>query len=96
MFALQVWLSFALSAVLFGVKVFALVDCIGRDKNTFEYVSSLSKPIWLAILIVAVVLDLRFIVLAGQFTFGDPISIIGLAGTLAALVYLAQMRGSHH
>lgn len=96
MFQLQVILSFALSAVLFGAKVFALVDCIGRDRNAFDRANTLSKPLWLAILAAAVLFDLRFIVLAGQFSFGDPISLLGLAGTLAALVYLAQLRGSNY
>jgi hypothetical protein len=93
---LQALLSFALSAVLFGVKVFALVDCIARDSNAFGRAATLSKPVWMAILAVAVVFDLRYIVLAGRLSFGDPISLLGLAGTLAALVYLAQLRGSNH
>lgn len=96
MLELQAWLTFALSAALFGVKVFALVDCIGRKSSVFEFVSSLSKPVWLAILAVVVALDLRYLVLSGRIWFGDPISLIGLAGTLAALVYLAQLRGSKY
>ena len=93
---LQALLAFALSAVLFGVKVFALVDCIARDKNAFDRAATLSKTLWMAILAVAVIFDLRYIVLAGRIWFGDPISLFGLAGTLAALVYLAQLRGSNH
>jgi hypothetical protein len=95
-FQLQVILSFALSAVLFGVKVFALVDCVGRNKAAFDRADTLSKPVWLAILAAAIFFDLRFVVFGGEFAFGDPINLLGLAGTLAALVYLAQLRGSRY
>jgi hypothetical protein len=82
---LQSWLAFALSVVLFGVKVFALVDCIARDKNAFARADTLAKGGWMIILAIAVLVHVWD---------WSPLGLLNLAGTLAALVYLAQLRGS--
>lgn len=88
MFELQAYLGLALSLVLFGVKVFALVDCVARNPRTFEGTSPVSRNGWLVILGLSVV--------AHMVTWDNPLRLLSLAGTLAALVYLAQVRGSHH
>jgi hypothetical protein len=81
---IQGLLSLALGVILFGVKVFALVDCIARKAGEFEVASQVSKNGWLVILGLS---------LAGHLvTFGSPLRLLNLAGTLAAFVYLAQMR----
>lgn len=85
MFAIQNILTLALSAVLFGVKVFALVDCIARDESSFARAETLAKNGWIVILVLAVV---------AHFVRWNPLSILNLVGTVAALVYLAQLRGS--
>lgn len=84
---LQAYLGLALSIALFGVKVFALVDCVARKPGIFEVASQVSKNGWLVILGLSVVAHL---------VMPNPIRLLNLAGTLAALVYLAQVRGSQH
>jgi hypothetical protein len=84
---LQTILSLALSAALFGVKVFALVDCIARDKSAFARADTLAKGGWVIILILAVLVHVWD---------WSPLGLLNLAGTLAALVYLAQLRGSSY
>jgi hypothetical protein len=86
-FTIEALLTLALSAVLFAVKVFALVDCVARDKNSFARVETLSKGGWIVLLVLAVI--------AHVWDWG-PIGFLNLAGTLAALVYLAQLRGSSY
>ncbi len=84
MLEIQGLLSLALSAVLFGIKVFALVDCVARKVGDFEVSSQVSKNGWLVILGLSV---------AGHMVAWDsPLRLLNLAGTLAALVYLAQLR----
>lgn len=82
---LQGLITLALSVVLFGVKAFALIDCIGRSASTFSYLDTLSKQAWLIILGLAV---------AAHLVSWYPLGLLNLAGTVAALVYLAQVRGS--
>ena len=84
MLELQTILSLALSAALFGVKVFALVDCIARDKSAFARADTLAKGGWVIIVILAVLVHVWD---------WSPLGLLNLAGTLAALVYLAQLRG---
>jgi len=85
-FEIQAMLGLALSAVLFGVKVFALVDCVARNPADIERASQVSKTGWLVILALSV--------LAHVVTWVSPISLFNLLGTVAAFVYLAQLRGS--
>jgi NADH:ubiquinone oxidoreductase subunit H len=84
---LQGILSLALSAVLFAAKAFALVDCIARDKNSFARADTLAKGGWTIILALAVL---------EHVWDWSPLGLLNLAGTLAALVYLAQLRGSRY
>ena len=86
MFEIQVLLSLALSVVLFGAKVFALVDCVARNPAQFVDATQISKNGWLVILGLSV--------LAHVVTWDNPLRILNLLGTVAALVYLAQLRGS--
>ena len=83
MFEIQGALSLVLSVVLFAVKVFALVDCVRRNPAQFADASQVSKNGWLLILGLAVLAHLVSL---------NPLGILNLLGTLAALVYLAQLR----
>ena len=74
--------------VLFATKVFALIDCLGRKQYDFEMADTLAKRIWLIILPLALLVDVLY--------FQHPLALLPLAGTLAALVYLAQLRGSSY
>lgn len=71
--------------VLLGTKVFALIDCVRRKPYDFEMADTLPKNVWLVILPLAILIDLLW---------RTPLGILPLMGTLAALVYLAQTRGS--
>ncbi|MET0931504.1 MAG: DUF2516 family protein [Aeromicrobium sp.] len=85
MFEVQGGLLMILTIVLFVVKGFALVDCVARRSSQFEYLDTLPKQTWLIILALAVV---------AHVVFWSPLGILNLIGTVAALVYLAQVRGS--
>jgi len=82
-FEIQGVLSLVLSVVLFAIKAFALVDCVARKPGAFASASQVSKNGWLVILGLAVLAHL---------VSWNPLGILNLLGTLAALVYLAQVR----
>lgn len=85
MFEVQGGLMVVLSIALFAAKAFALVDCIVRRSSQFEYLETLPKQTWLIILGLSV---------AAHVVLWAPLGILNLVGTVAALVYLAQVRGS--
>ncbi len=87
MFEVQNSLSLVLSLVLFVVKVGALVDCVARDNTKFVQVGTMPRRSWLIILALAV---LTHVFVSGW----NPLGIFSLLGTVAALVYLALLRGS--
>lgn len=67
---------------LLVVKIFALVSALLYSSESYVAADKLTKPTWCAILGVAVVLQLVPI----------NLSIVNLAMTIAALVYLADVR----
>jgi hypothetical protein len=80
-FGLNNLLLTALSFATFGVQLWALIDCVTRPSNAFEAAGKLSKPAWLAITALALLL--------GRFgLFG----IFGLAAIVASIVYLVDVR----
>jgi hypothetical protein len=85
MFELQGGLLMILSIVLFVVKGFALVDCVARRASQIAGIETLSKQAWLILLGLTVLAHLMF---------WNPLGLLNLIGTVAALVYLAQVRGS--
>ena len=85
MFEMQFGLLMILSIALFATKGFALVDCVVRRPAQFTYLDTLPKRAWLIILVLA---------LAAHLVDWEPLSLLNLIGTVAALVYLAQVRGS--
>ena len=72
--------------LLLCTKVFALVDCVRRKPYDFEMAGTLPKNVWLLILPLTILVDVVWLY--------SPLSILPLLGTVAALVYLAQTRGS--
>jgi hypothetical protein len=64
-----------------ALKIWALADAISRPGPAYDAADKLSKPIWLAILIAAVLLG-------GTNVLG----IFGLVGLIAAIVYLVDVR----
>ncbi|MGI9085881.1 MAG: DUF2516 family protein [Aeromicrobium sp.] len=85
MFEVQSSLSLVLSILLFVVKLAALVDCVARDDSKFVQVGTMPRRSWLIILALTV---------AVHALTWNPLSILNLIGTVAALVYLALLRGS--
>lgn len=76
------WFAFTVFFALLVVKIFALVSALLYSSESYVAAGKLTKPAWCAILGVAVVLQLVPI----------SLSIINLAMTIAALVYLADVR----
>jgi hypothetical protein len=87
MFEVQGYLSLALSLLLFAIKIGALVDCVSRDNAKFLQVGTMPRRSWLIILVLAVVTH----IIPAEF---NPLDLFSLVGTVAALVYLALLRGS--
>ena len=83
--SLQGTLSLLISFALFIAKVIALVDCVGRPAAQFTAIETLPKRSWLIILVLAVI---------AHALSWEPLGILNLLGTVGALVYLAQVRGS--
>ena len=87
MFEVQSSISLVLSLVLFVIKVGALVDCVARDNSKFLAIGTMPRRSWLIILSLAVVTH----IVPSNW---NPIGLFSLIGTVAALVYLALLRGS--
>ena len=76
-------LLWVLSVVLLVLKGYALVDCARRPAGAFVAFGKLSKPAWLAITGVAALL---------QLLSGGVIGILSLVGTVAAIVYIVDVK----
>jgi hypothetical protein len=76
-------LLLVLALVLEGV---ALVHAITQRSDAFPAIGTLPKGGWIAILAVCMLLTLPFL------GFGGAISIFGLVGIAAALIYLLDVR----
>jgi hypothetical protein len=74
-------LMLLLGLAALGLKVWALVDAITRPGPAYTAAGKLSKPLWVGILVAAVLLR-------GADVFG----LLGIAGTIAAIVYLVDVR----
>ncbi len=75
-------LFYVVGLVILVVELWALVDACTRPAAAFPAADKLTKPVWLAILAVALVLS---------FYLGGT-SLFGLIGIVAALVYLLDVR----
>lgn len=84
MYALQGSISLVVLVVLLAIKGFAFVNAMTYSSQAYEAAGKLTKPAWCAIT------GLGF---ASQLVFlGSPLGIINLVATIAALVYLADVR----
>ena len=70
--------------VLLGVKIFALVSALLWTGESYAAAGKLTKPAWGAILALGVVWHVVFP--------GSPIGLVNLVFTIAAFVYLADVR----
>lgn len=78
----EVYINLAIAFGLLVIKIFAFVSAILYSGESYEAAGKLNKATWTAILGVGVALQLVPI----------DLSIINLAMTVAALVYLADVR----
>lgn len=69
--------------VLTVVKIWALVDAVMRPAQAYLAADKLTKPAWMWIL---------GLTLATHILFPALVSILGLAGTVAAFVYILDVR----
>jgi hypothetical protein len=78
-----IWTDRVLFWGLAALRLWAIVDCATRKAAAFPAVDKLTKPAWLAILVIAGVL--------GTFVQA-PVGIISLISVVVASVYLADVR----
>ncbi len=69
--------------VLAVVKAWAFIDAVARPTPAFTAADKLTKPAWLWILGLGLVAHL---------VFASPIALLSIAGTIAAFVYLLDVR----
>jgi uncharacterized protein DUF2516 len=69
--------------VLIAVKIFAFVNSLMYSAESYSAANRLTKPAW------AIILGLGLLV---QLVFGGPLGLINIAFTIAAFVYLADVR----
>lgn len=69
--------------VLAAVKAWALIDAVARPTPAFPAADKLTKPAWLWILGLGLV---------AHIVFASPIGLLSIAGTVAAFVYLLDVR----
>ena len=72
-------LLFLVSTALLVLKVVALIDCATRATGAFVAHGKLTKPAWLVILALAIF-------------FNSAFGLLGIAGTVAAIVYWVDVR----
>jgi Protein of unknown function (DUF2516) len=83
-FTAETNLMLIVELVLLGVKVFALVNCLTYSAESYTAANKLTKPAWAIIL----GLGLAVQILLG----GGPIGLLNIVFTIAAFVYLADVR----
>jgi hypothetical protein len=69
--------------VLIAVKIFAFVNSLTYSAESYTAANRLTKPAW------AIILGLGFVM---QLVMGGPIGLINIVFTIAAFVYLADVR----
>ena len=83
LFAVQSTVQLILTVLLFGAQAWAFVDAAARRPQVFVAADKMTKPAWLIILGLALVVHL---------VFWDPFSFLNLIGAVAAIVYLVDAR----
>jgi uncharacterized YccA/Bax inhibitor family protein len=76
------WITLAVFFVLLAVKIYAFISSLTFSAESYVAAGKLTKPAWTIILGLGVVLQLMF----------DGVLILSLAFTIAAFVYLADVR----
>lgn len=85
----------AIWVLLFAAKVFALIDGITRKNDYYVAADKQNKAFWMVLLVLAVVIDglyLQQAIAVGLIIPTAVVSLLPIIGTVAALVYLADVR----
>lgn len=80
---IESWVLLGIWMLLLGVKAFALADALIRKDAFYVAADKQNKAFWLLMLVVFLVL---------HFILEDPRHVLNLIGTVAAFVYLADVR----
>lgn len=81
-----------LGAAMLILHALALLDVLSRPQAAFPAVDKQTKQLWLILLGVAVAWGVLPMVLTQRLVFNSVFNFIGIAGTVAALVYLLDVR----
>ncbi|MGH3365842.1 MAG: DUF2516 family protein [Nocardioidaceae bacterium] len=84
-FAFENGLMLVATLALFGVKAWAFVDALSHSQEAYVAAGKMTKKAWLVIL---------GIFLAAHMIFwsSGPIGLLSIIGTVAALVYIVDVR----
>jgi hypothetical protein len=82
-FHLESYFMLAVALVLTAVKIFAAISALLYSTEAYRAADKLTKPAWCAILGLGAIC---------QILIPGPINIINLAFTIAAFVYIADVR----
>jgi hypothetical protein len=83
LFQIQSAFMLAITLALFVVQAWAFIDAVSRRPDAFVAADKLTKPAWLIILGLAVVVHMLI---------WSPVSFLNLIGAVAAIVYVVDVR----
>lgn len=83
LFAFQSLVMTIAAYVLLAVKIWAFVDALMRPKEAYVAADKLTKPAWSLITGLAAV---------AAFVSGSPLGLLSIVGTVAAFVYILDVR----
>ncbi len=86
---LYYWTDLVLYWLLVALRVWALADCITRKAPAFPAVDKLTKPAWMAILLISGLLGTLF---SPPSSPSSLVGIFSLVSVVVAAVYLADVR----
>lgn len=84
-FEIENYVSTAVGILVLGVKIFAFVNCLMFSGESYAAAGKLSKVAWAAILGLGLALQVLLV-------RESPINFLSLGFTIAAFVYLADVR----
>lgn len=82
MFGASNALIWVIDVAVLVLQVWAALDCVTRPPEAFVAAGKLTKPAWLAITVVALLLGLITL----------PLQLFGIVATVASIVYLVDVR----
>jgi hypothetical protein len=82
---IYLWVDLVVWIFLCALRAWAIIDCIARKSAAFPAANKLTKPAWLAILVVSGFLG-------SYFSLYNPTGVLSLISTVVTAVYLADVR----